>query len=118
MKITNEELKVANQRQINIFLELTKMTTWGVLFGIMVESKKLISLFKGYLKINWVLLTLSIFLLAIIYIPRIYVVSWFSLDIPFYIQMFNVTESRTALAILSGILLIRSLTKGENDISA
>ncbi|UOQ94260.1 hypothetical protein MUO14_04675 [Halobacillus shinanisalinarum] len=107
-------MQLANQRHVNIFVVLTKMTTWGVLFGILVEPKKVISLFKGHLNINWLLLPCSILLVAIIYIPRTYVVSWFSLDIPFYIQMFNVTEARTALAILSGVLLISSLTKDED----
>ncbi|KGX87142.1 hypothetical protein N783_10420 [Pontibacillus marinus BH030004 = DSM 16465] len=107
-----DDLKEANNRNDNIRFLLTKMTLWGCLFGVLLESKRVIALILGNIRLNW-LLAPVIILLVLVFIPRTYVLHWFGVNEPFYIWMFLVPDTHMALSILSGVLLVRSLSPNE-----
>lgn len=112
MAETYEELRKANTGNDNIRFLLTKMTLWGVLFGVLLESKRVIALILGNLKLNW-LLAPAMILLVLVFIPRTYVLHWFGAVEPFYIWIFLVPDTHMVLSILTGVLLVRSLTSSE-----
>ncbi|QHE52720.1 hypothetical protein GS400_12065 [Pontibacillus sp. HMF3514] len=88
------------------------MTLWGFLFGLLLESEKVIALTLGNFNLNW-LLAPAMILLVFIFIPRTYVLHWFGVEDPFYIWMFLVPDTHMVLSILAGVLLVRSLSPSE-----
>jgi len=89
-----------------------KMTLWGVLFGVLLESKRVIAIILGNFKLNWLLVPTMI-LFVLVFIPRTYVLHWFGVGEPFYIWMFLVPDTHMVLSILAGVFLVRSLTPSE-----
>ena len=72
---------------------------WKALYNILIEKQ---------IKVNWLLIP-AVLLAIISFIPRAYWVIWFSADIPFFIEMFQVPEIQILLTAFSGLLFIRSL---------
>ncbi|MFZ3580242.1 hypothetical protein [Virgibacillus sp. DJP39] len=108
MTSTIEEARLAMERAANPQIPLLKMSLWSFLFGILIEWKGLKNIIlKGNFKVNWLVVP-SVLLAIISFIPRMYWVKWFSIDIPFFIEMFLLAETQILLTALSGILLVRS----------
>lgn len=89
------------------FYRFTEMTIYGVVFGILIESRKLLLLFRKGVKVN-LLIILAIILLVTIFIPNAYWFVWFGLGLPFYMKMFAIVQTHLLLSVLTGILLVRS----------
>jgi hypothetical protein len=91
-------------------IPLLKMSLWGLFFGILIEWKTLLNIYKGNVKVNW-LIAPAILLSIVCFIPRLYWGLWFGSVTPFYIEMFKIPEIQMLLTAFSGILLVRSLAK-------
>ncbi|WP_443258408.1 hypothetical protein [Virgibacillus sp. L01] len=114
MTLTIEEAKLAMKRADNPQLPLLKMSLWAFLFGILTEWKALKNIIlKGSIKINWLVVP-AIILAIISFIPRMYWVKWFGINIPFFIEMFLLAETQILLTASSGILLARSFNRKQN----
>ncbi|WP_143015301.1 hypothetical protein [Halobacillus aidingensis] len=109
------ELQTAMQRASeDSFTLLMTMSLWAFLFGILMGWKALYNIiFEKRIKVNWIIIP-SIILAIISFIPRVYWVKWFSLDLPFFIEMFQVPETQILLTAFSGLLFIRSLDGRQN----
>lgn len=58
----------------------------------------------------WLLLLVTLALTFLSFIPSVVWGNWFSGINPFYLDMFLIPERNLVLTVLSGILIIRSLT--------
>ncbi len=106
------EAKDAMEMAYKPQVPLLKMSLWAFLFGILTEWKALYHIiFEKKIKVNWQLAP-TILLVIISFIPRVYWVLWFGVDIPFFIEMFFLAETQILLTAFSGILLVRAFYKG------
>ncbi|WP_156112589.1 hypothetical protein [Halobacillus sp. BBL2006] len=112
---TYHELQTAIQRASeDSFTLLMTMSLWSFLFGILMGWKALYNIiFEKRIKVNWIII-LSVLLAITSFIPRVYWVKWLSLDLPFFIEMFQVPETQILLTAFSGLLFIRSLDGKRN----
>lgn len=108
--MTYHGLQIDKQQANTHLYRFTEMTIYGVVFGILIESQKLLLLFRKGVKVN-LLIILAIILLVIIFIPNVYWIVWFGLGLPFYMKMFAIVQTHLLLSVLAGILLVRSLIK-------
>lgn len=109
------QLQTALQRTSeDMFKLFMTMSLWAFLFGVLMGWKALYNIISTKrIKVN--LLLLPAVLLAIIsFIPRVYWVKWFSMDIPFFIEMFLLPETNILLTAFSGLLFVRSLDGKKN----
>ncbi|QHE52688.1 hypothetical protein [Pontibacillus sp. HMF3514] len=86
-----------------------KLTIYGMLIGILVEWFSLKAIFQGNFKVNWLFVP-TLFLMVLAFIPDYYWFSWFGVGKPWFVSPFRYRESQMALDIITGILLVRSLT--------
>jgi len=91
---------------------------FGVLFGVLIEWRKLKAIFAGNLSVNWLLLP-SLVLLIVGLIPVFCYLYFFGLDYPYGIKFLGwiidplkYPVPRIPINVLSGIMIVRSLTDG------
>lgn len=78
------------------------------LFGMLIEYKRVLSLFKNEIRLNWFYLIVSIFLLIILIPP--FILSSENLIAVVYANIKNNSAASSALAVFAGILFVRSLS--------
>jgi len=111
MDTTYVELKkAASRNNESMFRYSYFMSLLGFLFGVLIEWKGVKLLLQKKLNPNWWLLLIAIALTCLSFIPRVYWLGWFGSINPFYIDMFFYPERNLVLTVLSGILIVRSLT--------
>ncbi|KGX83205.1 hypothetical protein [Pontibacillus marinus] len=88
-----------------------KLTVYGMLIGILVEWYSLNAIFKGHFKVNWLIVP-TLLLMILAFIPDYYWFAWFGVGKPWFVAPFRFRESQMALDIITGILLVRSLSNG------
>jgi len=91
----------------------------AIFFGILIEWKRFKAIFTGNLSVNWLLLPSLVLLIAGL-IPVMCYLYVFGLTSPYGIKVlgwivdpFRYTNSRIPINVLSGILIVRSLTNGK-----
>ncbi|MBH0231139.1 hypothetical protein [Halobacillus yeomjeoni] len=115
MDLSYEGLETAKERFDGLYMYYYIFTSLGVLFGILLEYKKVIQLFKGNWKLDWTLLfSVSLLILAFIISPW-NILQWFSADPPLFIEVFSMPQTELILPILAGVMLVRSLTREERE---
>ena len=87
----------------------------AMIFGIVMEWRSLIQLFKRQLSVNWFIFVIAIILIIVSLIPTIYWTLWFGFDKGLLIGPLRMNATHILLNVLSGILLIRSLTKQKDN---
>jgi len=108
MTKTYFEVKQAIDKNITSDPLMMKMSLWFFLFGVFMEWEGLGRLFKGYVKVNWLIVP-AVVLTVLSFIPSYYWIPWFGVGYPF--DMLWVPNTHTLLTAASGILFVRSLRK-------
>ncbi|WP_343800080.1 hypothetical protein [Bacillus carboniphilus] len=103
-------MKKAIQRLEDVQTPRIKLTIYCFLIGVLVECRKLSSIFKGGFGINWFIIPTGV-LLILLFIPVITWINWFGAYPPFIFNLFYVIETKFLLSVLSGIFLVRSIIK-------
>jgi len=80
-------------------------------FGLLIEWKRLRNVFLNKVQVNYWLFIPTILLTIVSFTPNIYWFPMFGLmDNPFYIDILTLPETNRVLLVLSGILLLRSIS--------
>lgn len=88
----------------------------SVLFGVLIESRRFLTIFTGSLKVNWLIIP-SLILLVISLLPHTYTFYYIGISsyrhFPHGILFAPLQNTHTLimLGILTGVLLVRSLVK-------
>jgi len=95
----------------------SQMAFWGFLFGLLIEWQSIKRTLTGHFKINWLFIP-TILLLIAVTIPSTTWGFWGGAGgepygikpLSWILEPVQITETRVALSVLSGILLVRSLS--------
>ncbi|UCZ51485.1 hypothetical protein LGQ02_11410 [Bacillus shivajii] len=79
------------------------------LFGILIETKRVIKVFSKRVRVNWLLLSFVVILLLLVFIPAPYWLTRFPNN--FFSSFIFRIEIQVILNVLAGILFIRSFDK-------
>ncbi|MTI85912.1 MAG: hypothetical protein FH756_18955 [Firmicutes bacterium] len=93
------------------------MACWSFLFGLLIEWQNIKRIFLGHFKTNWFFIP-SILLLIAVIIPSTTWGFWGGAGgegygikpLSWILEPLQITETRIALGVLAGILLVRSLS--------
>lgn len=88
------------------FLEVSCL---AFMFGVLIEWRGLLKIFKGKIKANYFLMITAVILLFISFIPETYWVLRLGPNFPWYIKILTNPETQPLLNAFSGILLVRSI---------
>ncbi|WP_142393204.1 hypothetical protein [Alkalicoccus urumqiensis] len=102
------EMEQAIQENDQTPYPFLKMGLAGFLFGVLVEWRKLRSVFQGEIGVGWMMApAIALFLFCMV--PSYYWLYLFGYSTGFFHNLLYNTETNIALVILSGILFTRSL---------
>jgi len=107
------ELQKVYATQSDYKLPFTKLMLWGMFIGIFIEWNGLKNIIKGNVSVNLLLIP-TIILLVVVFIPSIYWEFQFGLGGPFYMKVLKIPDLHIILSVLTGILLVRSLSRNKN----
>lgn len=112
MIVSHNQFQTAQEKLEAPKTLMTATTIYGILFGILIESRRLLKLFWQGIQVNWLIVVVGI-LLIVLLIPRVYWLLWYGSEMPFFVNIFFLPQTHMLMAALSGILLVRSLGKFE-----
>ncbi|SDI93566.1 hypothetical protein [Alteribacillus bidgolensis] len=99
----------------NILFYWFLMTFMYFILGVIIEGKRIKKLFVNRsFKISWVPFVWSLVLTIVVFIPKVYWFLWFGRSFPVFIHFLSYSEVHAVLAVLSGILIVRSIDEKLN----
>ncbi|WP_161783126.1 hypothetical protein [Pontibacillus yanchengensis] len=111
MDTTYDNLQEAYRKNDESMFRLSYfMSFLGFIFGTLIEWRGIKQLLQRNVNPSWLLLLVAIALTFFSFIPSVVWGEWYGGINPFYIDMFLFPERNLVLTVLSGILVIRSLT--------
>ncbi|RKL65882.1 hypothetical protein CR203_18710 [Salipaludibacillus neizhouensis] len=79
------------------------------LFGILIETKRLIKVFSKKVRVNWLQFSFVVILILLVFVPTAYWLMLFPHN--FLISFISKLEIQVILNVLAGILFVRSFYK-------